>query len=92
MQSKNKPSPTVSERRHIEKIAAMDCCVCSCAGPSEVHEIEQGQWFTSLPLCPTCHRHPVYGWHGQKANWRSVKLNEIGALAVTIRRLMESTP
>ena len=86
MQSKNKPAQTAAERRHAARIAEMHCVVCDAAGPSEVHEIRQGEWFLSLPLCPACHRGPG-GWHGTRALWNVRKLDQLGALAITIRRL-----
>ena len=89
MWSKNKSAPTADERRHINRIKAMNCCICGCEGPSDCHEIEQGQWFTSLPLCKTCHQHPVYGLHGQKANWRANKLTELTALNLVVGELMK---
>jgi hypothetical protein len=89
LQSRNKPKPTAAEAAHIVRIKEMDCVVCGASGPSDCHELEQGQWFTSLPLCRTCHMHPVYGWHGQKANWKAIKLDELGALNRVVARLME---
>ena len=88
MRSKNKPAPTAAERRHIERVAALACVVCDAPGPSEVHEIKQGQWFTSCALCPDCHR-GYNGLHGTKAFWRIRKMDELDALAVTIRRLID---
>lgn len=35
MRSKNKPTPTAAERRHIERLAALPCVVCDEPGPSE---------------------------------------------------------
>lgn len=91
MQSKNKGSPTKAERSHIERIADMDCVVCSQPGPSEVHEIEQGEWFTSLPLCADCHRGSHNGIHGRRSIWNALKLTELKALGLTVRKLMENT-
>ena len=87
MKSPNKPAQTAAERRHAARIAEMHCAVCDAAGPSEVHEIRQGEWFLSLPLCPACHRGQG-GWHGTRALWNVRKLDQLGALAITIRRLM----
>jgi hypothetical protein len=64
----------------------MDCVVCGASGPSECHEINQGQWFTSMPLCPSCHRGPL-GWHGTKALWRIRKMDELDALNKTLEIL-----
>jgi len=87
MQSKNKPAPTVLERSHILAIKAMDCCVCGEPGPSDAHEIKQGQWFTSIPLCKSCHQGPKMGWHGEKVAWKIRKMDELDALNITIKWL-----
>ena len=88
MQSKNKKTPTQAERGHIEAIKEMPCAVCDREGPSECHEIKQGQWFTSVPLCSDCHRDPIMGLHGQKRAWLIRKIDELDALAVTVQRLV----
>lgn len=92
MQSKNKPAPTAEEREHIERIKLMPCCVCGCGGgfgsPSEAHELEQGQWFTSIPLCDDCHRGTHNGIHGWMRIWKVKKITELSALNDTIRQLM----
>jgi len=88
MQSKNKKAPTKAEKDHILRIKEMKCIVCGISGPSECHEIKQGQWFTSLPLCADCHRGNINGIHGQKRMWAIYKLDELDALALTIERLL----
>lgn len=85
--SKNKPKPTPAERAHIERIKALACSVCDAPGPSEAHEPNQGQWFTSIALCADCHRGSDNGIHGRRVMWRIHKLDELGALNVTIARL-----
>ena len=90
MHSKNKPAMTAAERRHVARIKAMPCVVCGDAGPSEAHEIEQGLWYASIPLCAACHRDPVSGLHGQRRMWAVIKLNELQALARTVEALVES--
>lgn len=89
MQSKNKKAPTASEKRHIEAVKNLPCSVCDEPGPSEAHEIKQGQWFTSVALCPDCHRGSVNGIHGQRRMWAVKKFDELDALAVTVGRLMQ---
>lgn len=89
MQSKNKPSMTAAERRHVARIKEMSCVVCNASGPSEAHEIQQGQWFTSLPLCVDCHRGPILGIHGQKRAWTIRKMDELEALNILIGSLMK---
>ena len=88
MQSRNKPAPTAAERRHIERIKAMACVLCDAPGPSECHEIEQGQWFTSVALCADCHRGKRNGLHGERAMWRVTKHTELSALNETLRRVL----
>lgn len=89
MQSKNKPSPNKAEREHIVRVKELECSVCDAPGTSEDHEIKQGQWFTSVALCPSCHRGPMLGLHGERRMWAIKKMDELDALAVTVRRLME---
>jgi hypothetical protein len=86
VRSKNKPAPTAAEKRHIERLAALDCVICSAPGPSEVHEPEQGLWFVGLPLCPACHRGPE-GWHGTRLRWTLRRINELQAINKTIEQL-----
>jgi len=85
MQSKNKKAPTALESKHIARIKEMDCVVCGASGPSECHEINQGQWFTSMPLCADCHRGSINGIHGQKRMWTVYKLDELAALNKTLQ-------
>ena len=87
MQSKNKKAPTQAERQHIERIKEMPCVVCDQPGPSECHELRQGEWFTSLPLCADCHRGSFNGIHGQKRIWNTLKMDELSALNKVISKL-----
>jgi hypothetical protein len=89
VQSKNKPAPTASERAHIERIKDMPCGVCGAQGPSECHELEQGLWHASIPLCAGCHRDGFNGVHGQARIWKVKKLTELIVLANTVEKLME---
>ncbi len=87
MMSKNKRAPTKSEKAHIERVKDLPCSVCDTSGPSDCHEVKQGQWFTSVALCKDCHQGPILGIHGQKRAWSVRKMDELDALAVTIARL-----
>lgn len=86
--SKNKPPMTTAEREHVRKVKEGPCSVCDAPGPTEAHEIVQGVWFLSVSLCPDCHRNPLLGLHGQKRAWAIRKMDELGALSVTIRRIL----
>ena len=88
MQSKNKKPPTQAERRHIERVKSLPCSVCDASAPSDCHEINQGQWFTSIALCKDCHQGGLNGIHGQKRMWAIKKMDELAALNVTIERLI----
>jgi len=90
MWSKNKKAMTKAERHHVSKIKEMDCVLCDSPGPSEAHEIDQGLWFISIPLCPSCHRDGIFGLHGQKRMWAIKKMTELDALNLTIQRLNTS--
>ncbi|MBN9410846.1 MAG: hypothetical protein J0H69_17005 [Burkholderiales bacterium] len=87
MHSKNKAKPTTAERAHIERIKGMPCGVCGAGGPSEAHELRQGEWFTSVPLCPDCHRGAHNGIHGQKRIWDVMRLDELAVLNNTVAAL-----
>lgn len=88
MQSKNKKAPTVEEAKHIERIKSMDCIVCGACHPSDCHELEQGEWFTSIPLCRDCHMGSHNGIHGRMAIWHVKKLTELKALGLTVKILL----
>lgn len=88
MNSKNKKAPTVAEKLHIERIKSMPCIVCGASGPSDCHEIKQGQWFSSFPLCRDCHLGSHNGIHGRKAIWKVKKMDELDALAKTVEALI----
>lgn len=90
MQSKNKKAPTAAERRHIVAVKSLPCSVCDAPGPSDCHEIKQGQWYTSVALCPSCHTGRM-GIHGQKRMWAIKKMDELDALSVTIGRIVSQS-
>ena len=84
MKSKNKAAMTAKERAHVDKIAQQSCVVCDDSGV-EIHEFEQGQWFTAVPVCPACHRGPQ-GWHGTRQRWTMRKVDMLKAINETLRR------
>lgn len=91
MWSKNKTPMNAAERAHVKRVKSLPCAVCGgCdeGGMCEAHEIEQGQWFTSVPLCADCHRGSLNGIHGQRVMWKVMKITEMSALNETIRRLV----
>ena len=86
MWSKNKKAMTVAERAHVDRVKELPCSVCGAPGPSEAHEPVQGLWFVSIALCVDCHRGSENGWHGRKTMWRIMKMDELGALNITLAR------
>lgn len=89
MWSKNKARMTQAERAHVEAVKMLPCSVCDAPAPSDAHEIRQGLWFASVALCVDCHRGSENGWHGRRVMWRVMKMDELAALNVTLRRLTE---
>lgn len=91
MQSKNKKPQAPDERRWVQMIKLMPCGVCGEGGgwsqPSLAHEIHQGQWFTSIPLCWGCHQSEHNGIHGRHLIWDVLKKTEMTVLNETIRTI-----
>lgn len=88
MRSPNAKALTQAERAHLAQVKALPCSVCDAQGPSDAHHIKQGQHFTAVALCRDCHQGSVMGLHGQRRAWLIRKMDELDALAVTLRRLM----
>ncbi|HSD16805.1 MAG TPA: hypothetical protein VLC71_06015 [Thermomonas sp.] len=87
MRTKNAARITPAASAHMARVKSLKCSVCDAPGPSEAHHINQGQHFTTVALCTDCHRGPDNGWHGRRTMWRVMKLDELGALDITLRRL-----
>ena len=81
---------TEKDLEHLAKVKQLPCSVCDQPGPSEAHHVKQGRQYTCIALCESCHRGPLMGLHGQRRAWAIAKADEIDALNVTIRRLMEA--
>lgn len=91
MRTKNARAISRQESEHMAAVKRLPCSVCSTPGPSDAHHIVQGQHFTVVALCKDCHQGGFNGWHGHKRMWAVMKMDELAALNVTIRRLMENT-
>jgi hypothetical protein len=87
MWSKNKRPMDVIEREHVEAVKRLSCGVCSIHGPSDAHELVQGAWFTSIPLCRDCHMGHHNGIHGEHRIWDVLKKTELSVLNDTIEIL-----
>lgn len=88
MRSKNSAALTTSEKKHMERLRQLPCSVCDAPGPSYGHHIKQWLHFTAVAVCYDCHQGRD-GWHGTKALWRIMKLDEIAALNITLKRLAQ---
>jgi hypothetical protein len=88
MQTKNAKAISKAESDHIARVKELPCSVCDHPGPSDAHHINQGQHYTVVAVCKDCHQGSFNGWHGQARIWKVKKLDELGALAVTIQRLV----
>lgn len=87
MRTKNAKAITAAESAHIALVKALPCGVCSEPPPTQAHHVEQGQHFTVLPLCVSCHTDGFNGIHGQARIWKVRKLDELAVLNNTIRAL-----
>ncbi len=83
---------TAAEKKHLERVASLSCCLCG-ARPVEVHHILEGRikgrrcgHFTTIPLCPECHRGRC-GVHGEKTMLKVMKITELELLGKTIEVL-----
>ena len=77
---------TPKDRAYLARVKACPCSVCGAPSPSEAHHIRQGVQRLAVALCADCHR-GYNGWHGTKAYWRIRKMDELDALAVTLKNL-----
>ena len=89
MRTKNAARITASESAHMAAVKRLPCSVCDAPGPSEAHHINQGQHYTTVAVCTDCHTGSSNGWHGRKTMWRIKKFDELDALNITLRRLIE---
>lgn len=76
------------ERSYIARVKELPCSVCDARGPSEAHHVKQHSQYTCVALCEDCHRGSFNGWHGKKRMWSVMKMDELDALNVTIKRLI----
>jgi hypothetical protein len=88
VRTKNAKAISARESKHIQSVKELDCSVCDQPGPSDAHHINQGQHYTVVALCKDCHQGSFNGIHGQARLWSVKKLDELGALAITIQRLL----
>lgn len=88
MRSKNSKAISRAESEHLRKVKESGCAVCGAGTGAlvEAHHIRQGDHWTCIALCPDCHRGPM-GIHGDKTLWRIHKLDEQGALNITLSRV-----
>lgn len=80
---------TTAEREHIGRVKQLPCSVCNSPGPSDAHHIRQDLQYCVVALCYECHQ-GVNGWHGDKSLWRVYKMDELKALNITIKRLVNA--
>lgn len=87
VRTKNAKPINARESDHMAGVKSLPCSVCDAPAPSAAHHINQGQHYTTVALCWECHQ-GKQGWHGDKTLWRIRKMDELGALNVTLARLM----
>ena len=82
--------PNALERQWMGMVKNQPCSVCNAPGPSDAHHIKQGNHFTTVALCKSCHQGSKMGWHGEKRAWAIAKMDENDALNVTLRNIFVS--
>lgn len=92
MWSRNKPKQTIAEREWVSEVKRMKCICCTMMNrqaldESDAHEIRQGQWFTSIPLCKDCHD-GRNGVHKEKHYLHVLKMDEWDLLNEHLRRMV----
>lgn len=87
MRSKNSKPLTEAESFHLEEVKSLPCSLCDAPPPVEAHHIRQGDHWTTVALCKDCHTGRS-GIHGDKVVWKIMKLDELGALNITLKRLL----
>lgn len=89
MRTKSARAIRNDESEHMALVKSLPCSVCDEPGPCDAHHIKQGQHYTVVALCKSCHQGSLMGWHGQRRMWAIKKMDELDALAVTIQRADE---
>lgn len=84
---------TKAQHSHLSRVASLPCSLCG-EGPVEVHHILEGRikgrrssHFTTIPLCPDCHRGSRNGIHGQQNMLKVMKTTELELLAETLEKI-----
>lgn len=81
---------TAEERVYVDMVKALPCSVCNAPPPSQAHHFKQHLQYTTIALCIDCHKGAFNGWHGQKTMWRVMKMEQIDALELTIKRVIKN--
>jgi hypothetical protein len=87
MRNKNAARITPDESAHMEWVKSQPCSVCDAGPPTAAHHIDQGNHYTTIPLCEDCHQGSLNGIHGQRVMWKVMRKNEQLCLNETIARL-----
>jgi len=87
VRTKNAKAISPAESAHLAAVKSLPCSVCDYPPPSDAHHIVQGHHFTTVALCKDCHQGSFNGIHGQRRTWLVMKMDELAALNVTLRRL-----
>ena len=75
------------EKRWVGLVKEQPCSICAAPGPSDAHHIKQGNHFTVVALCKSCHQGSKMGWHGEKRAWAIAKMDENDALNITVKNV-----
>lgn len=92
MRTKNALAMTAAERAHLRCVKSVACVLCDAPPPSIAHHVVQGDHFTTVAVCESCH----VGQRGIHGDQSMLRLRfrvrgtggELLAINETLRRVM----
>ena len=69
MRTKNAARITPAESEHMRRVKSVACVLCDAPPPCAAHHVEQGDHWTVIAVCESCHVGPK-GIHGDQTMLR----------------------
>lgn len=69
MRTKNAKPITAAESAHMAAVKSVGCVICDAPPPSLAHHVNQGDHYTTVAVCESCHVGKG-GIHGDQSRWR----------------------
>ena len=63
MRTKNAARITTAESEHMAAVKSVACVLCDAPAPSIAHHVVQGDHYTTVAVCESCHvgKHGIHG-------------------------------